>query len=444
MKRKKIVILGGGITGIVSAYYLSENFDVTLIEKESFLGGSASSFLHKGFVLDFGPHKIYTVIPGIISEINKLCPLLKIKKKNSIYLRGNFYDFPLKLSQITAKMPFVALRAGIDIFLKPFSKLPDDSYENFLINRFGKTLYNLSFRDYAYKVWKSNPKELDAELARRRVAVSGILELIKSVLMKDNKNISAEYFYYPPQGLSQLINSLKSKILKNNGKIILNSSPKITIEGNKVKTVSLNNKTIKPDYVISTIPLDSLVEISNLKEELTGIKLPYQKLNVVYFILNKKRAIKDCWIFFPEGKFIFQRVSEQKAFSPFTSPKDKTAIMVETTKEINPQTIKEIISQLKSIGILERSEIIEYFTKSISKSYPVYKKGFKKSFEKVENFFEPIDNFYLLGRQGLFNYNNMDQCWDMALKISEHIKHKNKKQEWSLMKKYFDEYRIVD
>lgn len=441
MKQKKVVILGGGITGLVAAYYLSKDFEVTVIEKENFLGGSASSFSYKGFVLDFGPHKIYTEIPGIISEINKLCPLLKIKKKNSIYLRGNYYDFPLKLSQIVAKMPFVALRAGVDVLLKPFNKLPDDSYENFLINRFGKTLYNLSFRDYAYKIWKSNPQELDAELARRRVAVSGILELIKSVLMKDNKKISAEYFYYPPNGLSQLINSLVSSILKNKGKILLNSSPKISIKENKVEKISIKSKSIKPDYIISTMPLDSLAEISNIKEE---ISLSYQKLNIIYFILNKKRALKDCWVFFPEGEFIFQRVSEQKAFSPHTSPEDKTAIMVETTKETAPKVVNEIISQLKSVGILEKHEIIEHFTKSIPKAYPVYKKGFKTSFEKMEKFFEPIGNFYLLGRQGLFNYNNMDQCWDMALKTSEHIKSGKKKQEWNALKKYFNEYRIVD
>ena len=120
--KKKILILGAGITGLVSAYYLSKNYDVTVLEKENFVGGTAASFVYKDFILDLGPHKIYTEIPGIMGEIEKIMPLLKVKKKNSIYLKGSYFDFPLKLSQIAVKMPFTAFRAGIDMLFKPFSK----------------------------------------------------------------------------------------------------------------------------------------------------------------------------------------------------------------------------------------------------------------------------------------------------------------------------------
>ena len=43
--------------------------------------------------------------------------------------------------------------------------------------------------------------------------------------------------------------------------------------------------------------------------------------------------MSDCWVFFPEKKFLFHRVSEQKAFSPESSPSGKTGLMIETTKE---------------------------------------------------------------------------------------------------------------
>jgi oxygen-dependent protoporphyrinogen oxidase len=77
-KKKTVLILGGGITGLASAHYLSKDFNVVVIEKESFLGGSAASFKYKGFALDYGPHKIYTELPGIMEEIEKVCPLVKV------------------------------------------------------------------------------------------------------------------------------------------------------------------------------------------------------------------------------------------------------------------------------------------------------------------------------------------------------------------------------
>jgi protoporphyrinogen oxidase len=442
-KQKTIAILGAGITGLVAAYYLSRNYKVILLEKEKFVGGTAASFSYKDYILDSGPHKLYTELPGIMSEIEKVTPLLKIRKKNSIFLKGTFFDFPLQLKQIALKIPFTALNAGFDIILKTFQKLPDDSYENFLINRFGKTLYNLSFRDYALKVWGSNPQDLDRELAKRRVAVSSVFELIKSVIFKDAKKISAEYFYYPKNGMKHLFDSIVKKIRGNGGKIITNAkASEIRISDKQIDYIKVGKFKLKADYMISTIPLDSLSGI--ISPKITNPDLKYQKLNILYLILKKERALKDCWIFFPEKKFIFQRISEQKAFSAYTSPKNKTCLMVETTKLIDNQLISGIISQLEQIGVIKKEEIEEYFVKTIEKAYPIYKKGFLENLQRAEKFFESIKNFYLLGRQGLFNYNNMDQCWDMEMKAADQIKNNKSKEEWQRTKRYFENYRIVD
>jgi len=446
MKKQKIIILGAGITGLSVAYYLSKDkkFDITIIEKNDFIGGSARSFEYKDFILDYGPHKLYTELPGIMEEIAKICPLLKIKKKNSIYLKGHFFDFPLKLSQIATKIPSTAANAGIDILLKPFTRKPDRSYENFLINRFGKTLYNLSFKGYASKVWGSNPQDLDMELARRRVAVSSIFELIKSVLFKDTKKISAEYFYYPEKGMKQLFDKIEDHLIRSGVKILLSKNiEEININNQSIKYLFINKKKIKADFIISTIPLDSLQSLIYPKIS-SKPELNYQDLNVIYFILNKKRALKDCWIFFPESRFIFQRVSEQKAFSLNTCPKDKTAVMVETTKPIDNRLIREIIKQAESIGLFKQEEVVEYFFKTIKKAYPVYKKGFSLKLKVILDYFDSLKNFYTLGRQGLFNYNNMDQCWDMGIKVADQIIKNKSKQDWTKTKSYFDNYRIVD
>ncbi|MDD5098706.1 MAG: hypothetical protein PHD31_03265, partial [Candidatus Pacebacteria bacterium] len=288
-------------------------------------------------------------------------------------------------------------------------------------------------------------KELDAELARRRVAISGIFQLIKSVLFKDTKKISAEYFYYPEKGMIQLFDLLKKKISDNGGRILLNQDIKeINVKNNQIEHIIFGkSKIVRPDYMISTIPLDSFSKMLNPKIDLDQ-KISYQRLNIIYFVLNKPKALNDCWIFFPENKLIFQRVSEQKAFSPNTCPKDKTVIMVETTKDINEETMNRIIEQLEKVNILKKEEIEEHFVKSIEKAYPIYKKGFLEQLNKLINNVESIDNFYLLGRQSLFNYNNMDQCWDMALKIKEQIESNKTRKDWQKTKKYFDNYRIVD
>jgi len=118
--------------------------------------------------------------------------------------------------------------------------------------------------------------------------------------------------------------------------------------------------------------------------------------------------------------------------------------MVETTKELDELNIRIIIQQLKSIKILTESEIQEFFTKSLERVYPIYEKGFTENLQKTINYIESIENLYTIGRPGLFNYNNMDQCWDMAMKMANQITQEKTKQDWKKTKRYFDNYRIVD
>ena len=54
---KKILVLGGGVAGASMAYYLSEKgYEVTVIEKNSKVGGLARTCTYSGHPYEFGPH----------------------------------------------------------------------------------------------------------------------------------------------------------------------------------------------------------------------------------------------------------------------------------------------------------------------------------------------------------------------------------------------------
>lgn len=61
-KTKKIVILGGGISGLSAAYYVKKianeqqiPVEITLIEKENRLGGKLHTVKRNGFTIEKGP-----------------------------------------------------------------------------------------------------------------------------------------------------------------------------------------------------------------------------------------------------------------------------------------------------------------------------------------------------------------------------------------------------
>ena len=76
---KKIYILGGGVTGLASAYeLLKHGHKVEIIEKSSMIGGLARTESWKGKPIDMGPHIYHT--PD--SDIKNY--LLNIKVSNVI------------------------------------------------------------------------------------------------------------------------------------------------------------------------------------------------------------------------------------------------------------------------------------------------------------------------------------------------------------------------
>ncbi|HLA78581.1 MAG TPA: FAD-dependent oxidoreductase, partial [Vicinamibacteria bacterium] len=117
MTRGPVVVLGGGVAGLAAGYYLArEGWGVTLVEQAPVVGGLCGSFESHGFTLDYGPHKLYSVVPGILDEIRTLMGdgLIEHKKKNRIRLLDRFLNYPLALGNLLPLLgPWRAARLGM-------------------------------------------------------------------------------------------------------------------------------------------------------------------------------------------------------------------------------------------------------------------------------------------------------------------------------------------
>ena len=467
---KKIVVLGAGISGLSVGFKLSRRFDVEILEKENVIGGLCASFKYKDFILDYGPHKLYSQIPSIMDEFDRILgeECLKVKKRNSLRLMGKYFEFPIKFTQlvknISPKTFMSGVGIGVDYGFALFGRIlkkKNITYEDYFINGFGKKGYNVLFRDLAWKVW-GNPKLLTEELGRRRVPVPSVLGIIQSMLLKrEEKKVSAEYFYYPRKGIGVVCGNLKKKIEEKKGNIYLNSKPlSVDIQDNKVRSLTYSKDgkkiTSETDFLISTIPVTELPFLINPlppKDVLGAAKnLKYRALIVVYLIIDTPKIMDDIWIFFLDKEVIFNRVSEQKRFSKFTVPEDKTALMVELTAEVgdkvwnysSKELVEIVIRDLKKIGLLKDEKIEDSFIKKIKDVYPVLSVDYKEKLKKILDYIDTIPNLYTIGRYGMFNYNNMDHCIDMSYKTAEHIISNRSKEDWKQKRKIFESYRIVD
>ena len=101
MKKKKVIILGAGPVGLISGWLLSrKNWDVSVFESKSLVGGMCRSWKWNDFILDTGPHIFHTPDKKLWSfwkkEFKDLLVTGKYWAKNTC--NNDFdtlYDYPL-------------------------------------------------------------------------------------------------------------------------------------------------------------------------------------------------------------------------------------------------------------------------------------------------------------------------------------------------------------
>lgn len=469
---KKAIVIGAGITGLSSAWKLAEaGYKVKVMEYNDYIGGMSSTFHLDEYYLDYGPHKIFTVMDHIMEEIHMLfkdTELLTIEKKSLIRLCKHYLNYPVGIKDIFFKLGLLkGLGFGFGyifaIVQKLYSSNDKSSYEDWVISRFGRPAYELVLGPYSQKIW-GDPRQLSKDLAETRIAAPSLLEMIKQMLLGQRNNaptINAEYFFYPPGGIIQISEKMAEQIRVNDGEIHLGLGlDKLECnEHGRVKNIFFSNGLTEElgeeDVLISTIPLPSLFKAlgSMVPTEIQQAlgKLKSRKLVLLYIVFTKERLNPVNWLFFPESKYIFNRGFEQKGFNPSMIPENKTVLCLEITcSEDDPiwrASDEEVFAKshkgLEEAGLLEH-QIINYFIRRLDNAYPIYDLYYKENLNYVMNYLDTITNLYSIGRQGCYSYAGMADCMDMGISTSRFIIEGKEHSNWQQQRLSFYDYVVVD
>ena len=471
----RAIIIGAGVTGLTVGWQLaSAGMEVLLLEAMDHLGGMAVTFKHGDFLLDMGPHKFFSVMEDRMQTARELMgeEFLTVPKRSRIRLSGHFLNYPIGLLDVMKNLdPFIAVTGGASYLLQlmrnVFDRRPDVSYEDWLVRRFGPKLYKLVFAEYARKIW-GEPRSLARELAETRVAVPGLLPLLWHMLFPRNRGptIHAETFNYPRFGSGQFCDRLAELVVENGGAIRYDASvTRLVMTEGRRRVVSIQLEAaetipVRPkDVVVTTIPVSFLSKIIEPAPPAAvteaAMQLKSRPLILLYLIINRPSVSNDNWLFFPEAKYIFNRVFEQKNFSPFMCPQDKTVLCLEIVvsdqnlwRASDTDLYERAISGLEETGLVNRSQVIEYFTRRLKWAYPVYDLNYRRNTETVLQYLDSTPNLFSVGRQGGFNYIGQIDCLDIGILTAEHILHHWKAQDaakhWAEARRRFANYIVLD
>lgn len=177
---KKILVLGGGVAGSSMAYYLSEKgYDVTVVERNSAVGGLARTCTYSGHPYEFGPHiwfwpggKEDPVNATVVTLTND--ELFYIDRRLFTFVESDQrkYRYPVHYDDI-ASMPekdriYREVKANRDENLKLIERqLPQIGqckFADYFTAAIGQTLYQKFMANYTWKMWNIPGDELETSM----------------------------------------------------------------------------------------------------------------------------------------------------------------------------------------------------------------------------------------------------------------------------------------
>ncbi len=383
-----------------------------------------------------------------------------------IYFLRKFFDYPLKLSVTTfGNLGLVRmLRISISYAqsqLKPIRH--ERSLEDFLINRFGRELYRTFFKDYTEKVWGVSCDEISAEWGAQRIkglsirsalahALGKLLPKRHDVAQKDINTSLIERFLYPKYGPGQMWGTVAEQVQQRGGILHYRHSViGLHHEAGRITTVVAQNldngETVSfmADFVISTMAVSELVralgkDVPRVVQDI-AFNLPYRNFITVGLLVRRMKANcqsrstqanhmpPDNWIYIQERDVKVGRLQIFNNWSPgLVRDPDTVWLGLEYFCNQGDDLWQMSDEQLKFLGekeliqinLLEPNAVLDSVVIRMPKAYPAYF-GSYAQFDQVRAYLDPINNLFLVGRNGMHRYNNQDHSMLTAKLAVEHI-----------------------
>jgi len=505
MEKKTAIIAGAGVAGLTAAIELLNTSDVAPIiyEMTDSVGGISKTINYKGNRMDIGGHRFFsksdrvmnwwTEVLAMAEEVDgqREDVMILRTRLSRIYYMNQFFDYPIKLNKSTLKKlgPKKIVKIGFSYMRAVVVPIKEEtSLEDFFINRFGKELYETFFKDYTEKVWGVPCSEIQPEWGAQRIKGISIKEVIvhairsslsfgkrkeTDISQKDVETSLIGQFLYPKYGVGQMWDTVGTTFMDSGGIIEFNKKVVgVILEGNSIYKVQVKDlssgevEEVTCDYFISTMPIRTLIrgiQPEPPSEVLdVGLKLSYRDFISVGLLLkkfnlgnpssnDKSYRIKDNWIYVQDNSVKMGRIQVFNNWSPYmVKNQDHIWIGLEyfCNKDDNFWLMKDNdlltfgINELIKIQAIEKSDVIDGTVVRMPKAYPSYI-GAYEQIDVVQSYLDGIENLFLIGRNGMHRYNNMDHSMLTAMEavdnINNHIMTKNNIWAVNVEKEYHEE-----
>lgn len=293
-------VLGGGISGLSAAYYLSKSVKspISLFESSDRIGGWIKSTQQPGYIFESGPR---TIRPGGIKgkntlqlienvglsdQIRPICASHPAAKNRMIYAKGKLNLLPSAVGDIFKTLPpfskpLVSAVIHDLVTQRNANNLEDESIYSFTERRFGREIAEYAISPMICGICAGDAKRISVkflmeDIFRNEQKYGGVIKgaIMNSIFGKKQKEESVHSqlisrsirekwrIYSLDGGLESLPKALCSHVQQQNQTKIHFNAQCTQIKFNPNEVVStVDNEEFPSDAIISSIPSYKLADL---------------------------------------------------------------------------------------------------------------------------------------------------------------------------------------
>ncbi len=440
------VVLGGGLTGLAAGCVLTRaGRKIKVFEKDAEVGGLSRTIVKDGFRFDLGGHRFFTRDEKLNSFVQKLMggELIKVRRTSKIHMRGKYFDYPLRpLNAVfglgigtTAK---ILADYGREKARGLLRKTEPVSLEDWVVGNFGRTMFDIYFREYSEKVWGLDCSRISAEWVERRIQRLSLAKAVKNAVFRAGSRdvpTLVDSFTYPRLGIGRMSDRLVEEIERRNEVFTGATVERINRSGFTVRSVEVKigeeRNVVRGEEFVSSLPLPHVVRMLNPSPPAdvleAAMRLRFRDLVVVAVMVDRRRVTDLTWIYIPEQRIPFGRIHEPANWSEEMAPEGKTAVVTEyfsfrgdrIWNTDDGMLIDLTAENLEALGFISKREVLGGAVVRVPGAYPLFDVGYKEACDGIYDYLGRFGNLHLAGRSGMFRYYNMDHAIESGIRTAE-------------------------
>jgi protoporphyrinogen oxidase len=426
---RDIGILGGGISGLFTAYFLGD--DVEILEADATPGGLARCFGGEGFRSDIGGHILFSKDKEALAhEVAVLGENIRQGvRANKILYRGLHVKYPFENGiDVLPKEDIVDILYS---FIENPHKAAPTNFREWMYHTFGDGLTDRYLLPYNTKIWKTPAEEMSLEWVDR-VPRPPLIDLVRTAVGIQTEGYTHQlHFQYPAVGgFESLPRAVAAKV-----------GPKL-VTGFRVASlrpcdggwavVGDQGEERRYRRIISTIPIGTLFRaLGDVPADVDEASraLRYNSLRVALIGVRGTDLPAYTALYVPDPSSLYHRVCYNQVFSPDLVPPGCSSVSCEITVAPGSELdsvpdgplLDRVLDDLVRDGIIRRESVCYRQVHRERYAYVVYTTGYANRVHTIRQYTD-ARGIQLAGRFAEYQYVNTDACVRRALDLSRQLR----------------------